>query len=79
MEDFPKIYWGVVGVTIGIATVVNIINLLICRQRYDMRKYDRPDDRVLTMKSDYRLPVKDSKRPQSRRTYLCRLMRPQQR
>lgn len=36
MEDFPKIYWGVLGGTIGIATLVNIANILICRQRYGL-------------------------------------------
>jgi hypothetical protein len=36
LEDFPKIYWAVVGVTIGIAAVVNVINIMICRQRYAM-------------------------------------------
>jgi hypothetical protein len=34
LEDFPKIYWAVVGAAIATATVVNVINIMICRQRY---------------------------------------------
>ena len=33
MEDFHKIYWGVIGGTIGIAAIANVMNILICRQR----------------------------------------------
>jgi hypothetical protein len=30
---FPQIYWAVIGVTVGIAAVVNLVNIILCRQR----------------------------------------------
>jgi hypothetical protein len=32
--DFPKMYWAVVGSAIGVATLVNIYNNILYRQRY---------------------------------------------
>lgn len=32
--EFPKYYWVVVGTAIGIATVVNVFNNVLYRQRY---------------------------------------------
>ena len=58
MQDFPKIYWGVVGGTIGIATVVNIINILICRQRYGWNGLATEKSSILTTQSGYQQPVK---------------------
>lgn len=34
LVDFPKIYWAIVGATIAFATLVNVINIIICRQRF---------------------------------------------
>jgi hypothetical protein len=31
--DFPKIYYSVVGVTVGIAAIANLINIILYRQR----------------------------------------------
>jgi hypothetical protein len=30
---FPQIYWAVVGVTVGIAALANLINIILYRQR----------------------------------------------
>lgn len=32
--EFPKFYWAVVGTAIGVATLVNIYNHVLYRQRY---------------------------------------------
>lgn len=32
--EFPKYYWAVVGTVIGIATMVNVFNHILYRQRY---------------------------------------------
>jgi hypothetical protein len=34
---FPKMYWAVVGSVIGLATLVNIFNHVLYRQRYGCR------------------------------------------
>lgn len=31
--DFPKMYWAVVGSAIGVATLVNVFNIVLYRQR----------------------------------------------
>lgn len=33
LTDFPKFYYAVIGTTVGIATLVNIYNHVLCRQR----------------------------------------------
>ena len=33
MIDYPKMYWAVVGTAIGIATLVNVYNNVLCRHR----------------------------------------------
>ena len=33
LDDFPKIYYAVVGVAIGVAAVANLINIILYRQR----------------------------------------------
>jgi hypothetical protein len=33
LEDFPKLYYAVIGTAVGIATLVNIYNHVLCRQR----------------------------------------------
>jgi predicted ferric reductase len=33
LYEFPKFYWAVVGSAIGVATLVNIYNYVLCRQR----------------------------------------------
>ncbi|KIW09547.1 uncharacterized protein PV09_00420 [Verruconis gallopava] len=42
LEDFPKIYWAVLGVAIALATVVNVINIMICRQRLAAARQAKP-------------------------------------
>jgi hypothetical protein len=34
LRAFPTFYWAVVGTAIGIATLVNVANYVIYRQRY---------------------------------------------
>ncbi|KAH3908836.1 hypothetical protein HBH56_172760 [Parastagonospora nodorum] len=38
LYDFPKIYWAVVGSAIGVATLVNLYNHILCRQRLSAAK-----------------------------------------
>jgi hypothetical protein len=33
LTDFPKLYWAVVGSAVGVATLVNLYNHILCRQR----------------------------------------------
>lgn len=33
LDDFPKFYWAVVGSAIGLATLVNVFNHVLYRQR----------------------------------------------
>ncbi|ORY18707.1 ferric-chelate reductase [Clohesyomyces aquaticus] len=40
--DFPKMYWVVVGAAVGVATLVNIYNNVLCRQRLSAAQSGRP-------------------------------------
>lgn len=38
LYDFPKIYWAVVGSAIAVATLVNVYNHILCRQRLSVAR-----------------------------------------
>jgi predicted ferric reductase len=38
LYDFPKFYWAVVGSAVGVATLVNLYNHVLCRQRLSAAK-----------------------------------------
>ena len=38
LEYYPRMYWAVVGTAIAVATLVNVANLVLCRQRSDTRR-----------------------------------------
>jgi hypothetical protein len=40
LANFPQYYWAVVGTVIAIATLVNVYNHLLCRQRYAVRQLE---------------------------------------
>ncbi|KAI9883882.1 MAG: hypothetical protein M1823_004347 [Watsoniomyces obsoletus] len=39
---FQRVYWAVVGVVIGLATLVNLANIVLCRQRLRQARRDIP-------------------------------------
>jgi hypothetical protein len=38
LYDFPKMYWAVVGSAVGVASIVNLYNHVLCRQRLSAAK-----------------------------------------
>ncbi|KAH7116919.1 ferric-chelate reductase [Dendryphion nanum] len=42
LVEFPKFYWAVVGVAVGVATLVNIVNIVIYRQRLSAARAGAP-------------------------------------
>lgn len=41
-DYFPRMYWAVVGAAIGLATLVNVANWVLCRQRVSAAYLDLP-------------------------------------